>query len=730
MRVACDADRPLERALQAARVVVALLAMVALESDPYLSLPLGLTPVIVLGWHVLMALLVGLWARSERNPRLVASALLCVAALPLALLPNVTPSLVLFALGSASFELAFRGRARHRLALLATLIPMLMAAFLLQLRPSLPILFLAPLATLCSTSAGLFLHRRASRDAVRPAARTERLPGESRRRLAAGLPIGILLATTSLVFFLGGTELGVMLGTDRREAPSRALTRGAERSETQRDRERGDASGQQNSGPQNNFDSHIGFGGGVFPFSTAEVLRLRPETGQRVPRVVYLRGVVLDRIEREGVAVSSRRRTRIRTDAEDGSADGWTHVRPRESSQVGDVYHVDGRVLSLEESAWTPLFAAEPLTAVQLARIAYEADRGLLLPDPPDRRMRYAFEVASKDWSPSRLSLAAARHPEASTIQLPQAILTLPGLGAFLQEACRPGQSDWEQVLGIVRCLRTAFTYERLETGFEGIAALGPFLEQRRGFCTHFATLAVVALRTQGLSARIATGFLAHEWDPEALEFVVRDKHAHAWIEVYFEDIGWVPFDPTPAQEGRPELEDGYAPGELAAQGLKDAIGAWIGNESGTGSLSNVLVAAGSALWAWFGREPALILALLLAVMLLRRVLGTPGSSRRRTAEADSAASNGGPESKTATRLVQALAAAGIQRSPGQSLLSLALEAKRSRAALAGAVTVARLHYAARWGRTGIAAERLEASLQQLENLPLTEEGNSAPRQP
>lgn len=725
MRAASTTDRALERALQTARVVVALLAMLALESDPSLALPLGLAPAFVLGWHLLVALLAGIQARSYRHSKLVAGGLLLGACLPLAVLPGASPTLVLFALGSALFELAFHSRAKHRPALLATTIPMAMAALLLQLHPSLPILFLAPLATLCSTSAGLLLHRRASREAVRPAARTPGRAGESRRRLAAGLPLGLLLALTSLLLFLGGTELGVLVADTGTDSWAGALTRQADRSKAAREQQARDAGRSRNSGPQNNFDSHIGFGGGVFPFSAAEVLRLRPEPGQRVPKVVYLRGVVLDRIESEGVAVSSRRRMRIRTDAEDGSADGWTHVRPRESAQRGDIYHVDGRVLSLEESAWTPLFAAEPLAAVQLPRIAYESDRGLLLPDPPERRMRYSFEVANRDWSARKLRLAAARHPEASTIQLPQAILTLPGLGAFLAEACRPGQSDWEQVLGIVRCLRSAFSYERLETGFEGIATLGPFLEQRRGFCTHFATLAVVALRTQGLSARIATGFLAHEWDAQALEFVVRDKHAHAWIEVYFEDIGWVPFDPTPAQEGRPELTDGYASGELADEDLAHAIQAWLNKEPGSGSLSVVLLAAGSALWSWSVREPALALALLVTAMLLRRLLSRTSARGRQSAAIQIVPPEQNPLTRTAARLVRALEAAGIRRRQGQTLMALAQEAKRVNSALAGAVTVVRLHYAIRWGRAQMGAERLESSLQQIETRPLAENAGS-----
>ena len=52
----------------------------------------------------------------------------------------------------------------------------------------------------------------------------------------------------------------------------------------------------------------------------------------------------------------------------------------------------------------------------------------------------------------------------------------------------------------------------------------------------------------------------------DAVEFVVRGRHAHAWPEVYFEGIGWVPFEPTP-QRGNPQAQGytGVAPDQASA---------------------------------------------------------------------------------------------------------------------------------------------------------------------
>ncbi len=67
----------------------------------------------------------------------------------------------------------------------------------------------------------------------------------------------------------------------------------------------------------------------------------------------------------------------------------------------------------------------------------------------------------------------------------------------------------------------------------------------RRGFCQQFATTMVMMLRSQGIPARYVQGFLPGE--PEGpSSYLVRAAAAHAWVEAWFDGVGWVRFDPTP----------------------------------------------------------------------------------------------------------------------------------------------------------------------------------------
>jgi len=71
----------------------------------------------------------------------------------------------------------------------------------------------------------------------------------------------------------------------------------------------------------------------------------------------------------------------------------------------------------------------------------------------------------------------------------------------------------------------------------------------KAGYCEAFASAMVVMARSLGIPARLATGFASGEPTPQG-SYVVREKDAHAWAEIYFgPDFGWIPFDPQPTKQ-------------------------------------------------------------------------------------------------------------------------------------------------------------------------------------
>jgi transglutaminase-like putative cysteine protease len=71
------------------------------------------------------------------------------------------------------------------------------------------------------------------------------------------------------------------------------------------------------------------------------------------------------------------------------------------------------------------------------------------------------------------------------------------------------------------------------------------------GQCEYFASSMVLMLRSQGIPARLVTGFLGGEYNPFEGYYIVRENNAHAWVEAYLAGEGWRFFDPTPPA-GRP----------------------------------------------------------------------------------------------------------------------------------------------------------------------------------
>lgn len=68
---------------------------------------------------------------------------------------------------------------------------------------------------------------------------------------------------------------------------------------------------------------------------------------------------------------------------------------------------------------------------------------------------------------------------------------------------------------------------------------------ERVGFCEHFAASFAVLARMAGLPTRVVTGFQGAEYNSFGTYFLVRDKQAHAWNEVYLSDKGWLRVDVT-----------------------------------------------------------------------------------------------------------------------------------------------------------------------------------------
>jgi transglutaminase-like putative cysteine protease len=112
--------------------------------------------------------------------------------------------------------------------------------------------------------------------------------------------------------------------------------------------------------------------------------------------------------------------------------------------------------------------------------------------------------------------------------------------------------TDFEKALALESWLRS-FRYTTDIAPGHGATELAAWLldddspNYRSGYCENFATAMAVMARTLGIPSRVVLGFTPGE--PSADQenvVVVRDRNAHAWVELWMPTQGWVRFDPTP----------------------------------------------------------------------------------------------------------------------------------------------------------------------------------------
>ena len=92
--------------------------------------------------------------------------------------------------------------------------------------------------------------------------------------------------------------------------------------------------------------------------------------------------------------------------------------------------------------------------------------------------------------------------------------------------------------------------------------AIKYFLEvQKEGSCTHFSSASIMYFRSLGIPARFAEGYMVnssteigdYQEDNNTVSFSISDKAAHAWVEVYLDNFGWIPIELTYDYNGENE---------------------------------------------------------------------------------------------------------------------------------------------------------------------------------
>lgn len=181
---------------------------------------------------------------------------------------------------------------------------------------------------------------------------------------------------------------------------------------------------------------------------------------------------------------------------------------------------------------------------------------------------------------PERLRESGRSYPAPITnqyTQLPSS--TRDQLEPFTRQIVGDSDSPYTTAVRIEEWLETNKDYSLDASHDAGTDVATEFVfNMNQGYCEYFATAMVAMLRSQDIPARYVTGYSTGQPVGEN-EYVVRGMNAHAWVEVYLEDIGWVRFDATPGSARLDAEAQAYAQG--GATGSSGSSGS--GSGSGPG---------------------------------------------------------------------------------------------------------------------------------------------------
>lgn len=218
------------------------------------------------------------------------------------------------------------------------------------------------------------------------------------------------------------------------------------------------------------------------------------------------------------------------------------------------------------ETTWLPLpYPPELVTNIDGRWVYDEASFNVIPTNGSPTNFSYKVQALSVE--PTAADLRAAGPAPVSLGRLTQLPKDMPRIVDRTARAWTKGATTpFDKAVAIQNKLRNGdfiYTTQVQDTlgDSTGVQSVAAFLEQRAGYCVHFASAMAVLARDLGIPARVAVGFTAGTEQSDG-SHLVKTHDAHAWPELYFSGVGWVAFEPTPAGARTP------SPGFAANSGL------------------------------------------------------------------------------------------------------------------------------------------------------------------
>jgi transglutaminase-like putative cysteine protease len=332
----------------------------------------------------------------------------------------------------------------------------------------------------------------------------------------------------------------------------------------------------------------------------------------------YLRANVLSNYTDQGWSVGSHGAT--------DNAGSTLFVTDPPSDQLSTrTYRATISVSGLSDTP--PVFANPAQIAGLPGRTGWSTADQILVNSQVSGGAKYTEEVREPAPSVSQLSAATTSDPapDGRWLQVPadlphQVVDQVTSLTAGISGPYAKARAlnDW------FTNPANGFTYSLNANSGDSGSALLDFLTNKAGYCQQYAAALGVMLRLADVPARVVLGY-THPKPNQSGTFQVTTSDAHAWVEAYFDGLGWIPFDPTPVaqQPGGSTAQLPWAPHPSASSaatatstaGPTTTPGVTAGRSDPTGPQATQPSNSGGAAGGWFWAAGAIVLATVVAAL-------------------------------------------------------------------------------------------------------------------
>jgi transglutaminase-like putative cysteine protease len=294
------------------------------------------------------------------------------------------------------------------------------------------------------------------------------------------------------------------------------------------------------------------------------------------PNPLYLRSVTVDNFDGDSWGPDDRTASRVPLD---GRIDPGYPVLTDEQVRL---------VTAIDTGSFTSPYLPAPYAPETVRGLGGQwtwdpATLSIKGTDTTTRRQEYVVTSAVP-----KLSAALLAQSSGPARGIPDIFTRIPGnvpdiVKTTAQTVAGGAGTPYQKALAIQKYLRSSeFTYSLqspVQGGYDGngLSVLADFLQQKSGYCIHYASAMAVMARLEGIPSRIAVGYAPGRLTGATVsvsgqgalpEYEADARDAHAWPELYFQGLGWVPFEPTPSRGVVPD----YAT-EASAPSVADSLG-------------------------------------------------------------------------------------------------------------------------------------------------------------